>query len=215
MAAPRALVIIGAGGQGREMLDTIEALNRLEPTWSFLGFLADDDRSADLVAARGAEILGRVDRLADLDAAYLIGIGDPAVRRAADAVAASAGREPATIVHPSAQVGSQVRLGAGAYVGPNAVVTTNVAVGRHTIVNIGASLSHDVVVGDFVTIGPGSHLAGNVTVGDDADVGVGVSVRPRATIGAGTVVGAGAVVVADLGPGVVAAGVPAVPLGPA
>lgn len=63
MAPPRALVIVGAGGQGREMLDTVEALNRIERTWNLLGFLADDERSADLVGARGVSILGPVSRL--------------------------------------------------------------------------------------------------------------------------------------------------------
>jgi sugar O-acyltransferase (sialic acid O-acetyltransferase NeuD family) len=209
---PRPLVIVGAGGQGREMLDTVEALNRVDRTWNFLGFLADDERSADLVEDRGASMLGPVSRLAELDADYVIGIGDPVVRRTVDELATAAGLVPATLVHPSAEVGSQVRFGAGAYVGPNAVLTTNVSVGRHTIVNVGASLSHDVVVGDFVTIGPGCRLAGNVTVGDDADLGVGVIARPGSSIGAVTLVGAGAVVVGDLPGGIVAVGVPAAPL---
>lgn len=214
MTPPRALVIVGAGGQGREMLDTVEALNRVERTWNFLGFLADDERSADLVGARGVSILGPVSRLGQLDADYVIGIGDPAVRRTVDELATAAGRVPATLVHPSAQVGSEVTLGAGAYVAPTAVLTTNVAVGRHTIVNVGASLSHDVVVGDFATIGPGTRLAGNVRVGDDADLGVGVVARPGSTIGGATVVGAGAVVIGDLPAGIVAVGVPAAPLHP-
>lgn len=215
MAPPRALVIVGAGGQGREVLDTVEALNAAAsaPVWDFVGFLADDDRTGALLAARGVAVVGPVDHLRDLDADYVIAIGDPAVRRTVEAIATSAGRRPATLVHPTAQVGSQVTLGPGTYLAPGAVVTTNVRVGRHCIVNVGATLSHDVVVGDFVTIGPGSHLAGNVRVDDDADLGVAVVARPGSVIGAGTVVGAGAVVVADLPPGVVAVGVPAAPLG--
>lgn len=211
MAPTRALVIVGAGGQGREMLDTVEALNAAAPApvWEFRGFLADDDRTGTLLAARGVGVVGPVAHLRDIDADYVIAIGDPVVRRRVDEIATAAGRHPATLVHPSAQVGSQVTLGTGAYVGPGAVLTTNVAVGRHSIVNVGATLSHDVVVGDFVTIGPGSHLAGNVRVDADADLGVGVVARPGATIGAATVVGAGAVVVGDLPPGVVAVGVPA------
>ena len=196
------------------MLDTVDALNAgaPAPVWDFLGFLADDDRSGGLLAVRGVSVIGPVARLRDLDADYVIAIGDPAVRRTVDEVAATAGRRPATLVHPSAQVGSEVTLGSGAYVAPGAVLTTNVTVGRHSIVNVGATLSHDVVVGDFATIGPGSHLAGNVRIGDDADLGVGVVARPGAVIGAGTVVGAGAVVVKNLPPGVVAIGVPAAPV---
>lgn len=211
----RALVIVGAGGQGREALDTVEALNAAAPApvWRFLGFVADDDRTADLLAARGASVLGPVARLADgdLDADVVIAVGDSAVRRRVDEVARSAGRRAATLVHPATRLGSRVVLGEGAYVGPGAVLTTNVAVGRHSIVNVAATLSHDVVVGDFATVGPGSHLAGNVRVGDGVDLGVGVVARPGATIGARTVVGAGSVVIGDLPPDVVAYGVPARP----
>lgn len=216
MVPPRALVIVGAGGQGREVLDTVEALNAAAPApvWDFRGFLADDDRSAALLAARGVGVIGPVEHLHELDADYVIAIGDPAVRRTVDEIATAAGRRPATLVHPTAQVGSRVTLGPGAYLAPAAVLTTNVTVGRHSIVNVAATLSHDVVVGDFATVGPGSHLAGSAQVGDDADLGVGVVVRPGSVIGAGSVVGAGAVVVADLAPGVVAVGVPAAPLRP-
>jgi len=196
----RPLVIVGAGGQGREMRDTVEAVNGVEPTHEFLGFLADE-----------GDVLGPVDQLTELEADYLIGIGDPEARRRVDALAADAGREAPVLVHPSAQVGSDVRLAPGAYLGPGVVITTNVRVGRHTIVNVAATLAHDVVVGDFVTIGPGSHLAGGVCVEHGADLGVGVVVRPGCRIGAGTVVGAGAVVVSDLPDGVVAMGVPAKP----
>ena len=218
MAPPRALVIVGAGGQGREALDTVEALNAAAPApvWRFLGFLVDDDRTAGLLAARGAAVIGPVARLGDggLDpeVEVVVAIGDPGVRRRVADEAAAAGRRAATLVHPSAQVGSQVVLGEGAYVGPGAVLTTNVAVGRHAIVNVAATLSHDVVVGDFATVGPGSHLAGNVHVGAGADLGIGVVARPGSSIGAGTVVGAGAVVVGELPPGVVAYGVPARPV---
>ncbi len=196
------------------MLDTVDALNAgaPAPVWDFLGFLADDDRTGPLLEARGASVVGAVAALSDIDADYVIAIGDTAVRRTVDQIATAAGRRAATLVHPTAQVGSQVTLGPGAYLAPAAVLTTNVTVGRHSIVNVGATLSHDVVVGDFATIGPGSHLAGNVSVGDDADLGVGVVARPGATIGAAAVVGAGAVVIADLAAGVVAVGVPAAPL---
>lgn len=215
MAPPRALVIVGAGGQGREALDTVEALNAVgpAPVWRFLGFLADDDRTADLLAARGAAVIGPVSRLGDgslePDAEVVVAIGDPAVRRRVAEEAAAAGRRAATLVHPSAQVGSQAVLEEGAYVGPAAVLTTNVRVGRHVIVNIAATLSHDVVVGDYATVGPGSHLAGNVRVGDGADLGIGVVARPGSSVGADAVVGAGAVVIGDLPAGVVAYGVPA------
>ena len=35
------LVIVGAGGHAREVLDVVKAMDAIAPTWSFLGFVAE------------------------------------------------------------------------------------------------------------------------------------------------------------------------------
>ena len=103
------LVIIGAGGHGRELLDIVEAMNAVRPTFEFVGFLDDGPGPWDRVQRRGASVLGPVDRLADLDAHYAIGIGPPEARRRIDAIATGSGSEAATLVHPQATIASDVR----------------------------------------------------------------------------------------------------------
>ena len=39
------IIIVGAGGCGREVVNWIEDINKIEPTWNILGFL-DDNRKA-------------------------------------------------------------------------------------------------------------------------------------------------------------------------
>ena len=43
----RDLVIVGAGGHGRETLDIVEAINADALTWNFLGFVDDGEVVAD------------------------------------------------------------------------------------------------------------------------------------------------------------------------
>ena len=43
----RELVIVGGGGHGRETLDIVEAINAVEPTWAFAGFVDDGEIIAD------------------------------------------------------------------------------------------------------------------------------------------------------------------------
>ena len=53
------LVIIGADGFGRVVLDILKAFNAADRQWEFLGF-ADDHKSDDpLIARRDARILRR------------------------------------------------------------------------------------------------------------------------------------------------------------
>lgn len=206
------LVIIGAGGHGREMVDVVEAINRVHPTFDLLGVIDDRGDVQGLLERRGIAVLGGTAVLATTDAAYAIGIGSPSARQEVDRLASITGRSPATLVHPTAVLGSDLRLGAGLFAGAYAQITTNVTVGRQVHLNIGSTVSHDCVVGDFVTLSPGAHVSGNVQLGDYVTLGVGAVVLPGIAIGARTFVGAGAVVIADLPSDITAVGVPARPI---
>lgn len=205
--------MIGAGGHARELLDVVAAINAEAPTWDVVGLLADGEAHPELAARRGFEIIGGVDRLAGIEAHYVIGIGSSKARAAVASKLQTLSCRPATLVHPAAVVGSDVELGAGCCVAAGAVVTTNVVLGEHTHLNVGASVSHDSRLGRCCTVGPGARVAGWVTLGDAVDLGIGAVCRDRVAIGDRTIVGAGAVVVSDLAADVTAAGVPARPIG--
>ena len=120
------IVIVGAGGFGREALDIIEAVNAIELTWDFLGFLDDGNPDNALLARRGAQHLGPSDALGDIDAEYVIGIGSGEVRARIDELATSVGRRSITLMHPSATVGSDVELGEGTIICSQVSITTHV-----------------------------------------------------------------------------------------
>ncbi len=208
---PADLVIIGAGGHGREVLDIVTAVNAVRRTWNFLGFLDDGPVDLGRLDRLGVELLGATDLLPALGAHHVIGIGDGAIRRRVDAVATAAASPAARLVHPLASVGADVELGPGCVLFPGARVTTNVRVGRHTHLNANSVLSHDCSVGDYVTLSPLTAVNGSVTLGDEVYLGTGSSVLPGLSIGAGAMVGAGAVVIGDLPAGCTAVGVPARP----
>jgi sugar O-acyltransferase (sialic acid O-acetyltransferase NeuD family) len=202
------LVIVGAGGHGRETLDIVEARNAVEPTFAFVGFVADH-ADAMLLGRRRADLLGPVDVLRDHRAAYVIGIGTSEARRDLDHRITGWGREAAVLVHPYASRGSDLRIGPGVLLAAGARVTTNVTLGRHTHLNVNAVVSHDSEVGDYVTLSPGVLVNGNVVLGEGAFLGTGAVVLPGRTVGAWARIGAGAVVADDVPPGSTAVGVPA------
>jgi sugar O-acyltransferase (sialic acid O-acetyltransferase NeuD family) len=203
----RSLVIVGAGGHGRETLDVVEAINRVQPTWRVLGFVAEA-ADGDLLARRGVEHLGDLAVLRGADAEYVIGIGSSETRRRIDeALAGDA--VPATLLHPMSTQGSDLRIGRGVIAAAGARITTNVTLGRHTHLNVNAVVSHDAVIGDYVTFSPGVLVNGNATLADGVFLGTGAVVLPGRTIGAWARVGAGAVVTTDVPAGVTAVGTPA------
>ena len=207
----RRLVVLGAGGFARNVLDIVDACNEAGPRWRVVGFVDRGSGGGALLAARGCPRLGSDDVLAALDAEVVVAIADPARRRQLDLHCASLGLRFATIAHPSATVGHGSHFGSGSVLVAGVRVASNVTGGRHVHVNFNSTLGHDVRLGDYVTVFPQCAISGNVTVGDGVVVGSGGVLLPGVRIGEGSTVGAGAVVVGDVRPGATVAGVPARP----
>jgi len=203
------LVIVGAGGHGREILDTVRAINEVAPTWNLQGFVDDSPTHLDRLERLGCELLGSLDWLIANPTTYVLGIGTSAVRRTISDRLGAAGMTAATLVHPNARVGSDTHLGEGVVVFDRSTVTTNVTLGRHTHLNIGCAVQHDSVVGDFVQFSPGVLVNGDCVLGDDVFLGTSAVITRGNTVGSGARVGAGAVVLSDVPAGVLVVGAPA------
>lgn len=210
------VVIIGAGGFGREVLDVIDAINdqwaeSVGQGYEFLGFLDDGSPDLDLLDARGVSHLGPVTKLAELasDVGYLIGIGDGGVRRRLDDYGRSLSHPSPTVVHPSATQGFDVRFGPGTVVCSHVSLTNNIRIGRHVHLNLNCTVGHDVVLGDYVTVSPLVAISGEVTAETGAMFGTGSTINQRVTMGESAILGAGAAAVKDIPAGVTAVGIPA------
>lgn len=210
------VVIIGAGGFGREVLDVIDAINdqwaeSVGQGYEFLGFLDDKRPNLDLLDARGVSHLGPVSKLEYLaaDVGYLIGIGDGAVRRRLDDYGRSLSHPSPAVIHPSSTRGFDVQFGPGTVVCSHVSLTNNIRVGRHVHLNLNCTVGHDVVLGDYVTVSPLVAISGEVTVAAGAMLGTGSSINQRLTVGQSAVLGAGAAAVKDIADGVTAVGIPA------
>jgi sugar O-acyltransferase (sialic acid O-acetyltransferase NeuD family) len=201
------IVIIGAGGFGREVLDVVEAIN-LEyqatgaPKYEVLGFLDDGD----------LDHIGPVGVLADMPGSvgYVIGIGSPHARAAIDEQFAGLRPSP-VLVHPSATMGREVELGPGTVVCAGARLTNHIRLGRHVHVNLNSTIGHDARLDDYVTLSPLVAVSGNVHLEAGAFLGTGVTLNPGVTVGTRGVIGSGAAVLGDVDAGVTAVGVPARP----
>ncbi|MEV4560270.1 NeuD/PglB/VioB family sugar acetyltransferase [Kitasatospora sp. NPDC049285] len=195
------LWIAGAGGVGREALDTAIAAGV-----EVAGFL--DDRLAG-GAVRGLPVRAPADLPSG--ARYLIGIADPAVRARLAELLDGRGGTAATLVHPRAIVAPETELAAGCLVMGGAYVSSDVTLGRHSQVHYNATVGHDSRLGERVTVYPGANVSGAVVLEDDTTVGSAAVVLQGRTIGRAAFVGAAAVVTRDVAPGAVVVGSPARP----
>lgn len=208
------IVVVGAGGFGRETLDVIEALIAVGEPLHILGVIDEDPRAADLaqLAARQIPYLGtEAEWLPGVTGQehYVVAVGAPAVRRRVAVRFADAGLRAATLIHPTAVIGSQSRIGGGVVIASGVQVSTNVTIGAHVHLNPASVIGHDAVLSDFVSVNPGAIVSGNVFVATGALLGAGSVVLQGRAVGADATVGAAACVTKDVETGTTVVGVPA------
>lgn len=214
MTAGHPLVLVGAGGSGREAVEVVRAIGAARPSsaWHLRGFL-DDGAALQGRGVGGVPVLGPLDLAHELpDVSFTLCTGSPANPASRCHVARRLGlpRERyASVVHPSAVLPGTPQIGVGCLLQAGVVATVDVAIGDHVLVMPGAVFTHDDVLEDFVTVGAGVRLAGGVRVGAGAYLGSGVLVREGVTIGAGALIGMGSVVLRDVPPGEIWCGNPA------
>jgi len=181
------LVIVGAGGFGREVFGYATDLG-----WDLAGFI--DDRPSALEGSTiRSEVIGT---FADVDArdfTWLIGVGDPQARRRLAAQVVLQGGVLGQLVHPTAYVARTASLGPGTIVCPFGLVASAAMVGANVVVNTYASIGHDAIVGDATVFSPYATANGNVTLGDAVFLGTSAVVTPGKTIGSQSKISAGTV----------------------
>jgi sugar O-acyltransferase (sialic acid O-acetyltransferase NeuD family) len=204
------VVIVGAGGHGREVLDVFEALNEGTRRYEVLGYIVETGFGTPGELVNGRPILGDFDWLDGHthEVEVICGVGAPELRRRLVQRAAAVGARFCSVVHPSVVRTRWIEVGAGVVIAPGCVLTNQIRIGNHVHVNVGCTIAHDGVLEDFATLAPGVRVCGNVTLEEGCYVGTGANIVERRRIGAWAVVGAGSTIVQDVPPNTTVVGVP-------
>ena len=129
---------------------------------------------------------------------FIVAIGSNGKRRAElSEQLIRLGLEPVSVIHQTAHIGEETRIGKGAQILANVNIGDEVTIGDWCMMHETSSVCHESVVGNGVTIMAGASLMGMVTVKDYATIGGHATVM-KTIIGEGATVGAGATVVKDV-----------------
>ena len=206
------LVIVGAGGFGREMFGTARESVGYGSEFDIKGFLDAKPTALDGFVGY-PPIVGAPDSYVPAeDDVFITALGSIASRRRCVETLEKKGAKFISIIHRTATIGPNVVVGDGSFIAPHVSLTADIAVGRHVSVFHSSSVGHDTVLGEFSHVYAQCSVGGSVKVGDGAVIYPGSVVAPRRKIGDGAVVGAGSAVFVDVDPGITVLGNPAAPL---
>lgn len=206
------IVIVGAGGFGREVLATIKAINRQNHQFTVLGFV--DDNLPVGTRIHDLTVLGSLADLVRINPeGVVVAIGNSRIREAVVAQIDKRVTFP-NIIHPQVmrQDSARIAVGNGNIFCAGTIFTTDIAVGNFCIVNLSCTIGHDAQLADFVSVMPSVNISGGAQIARGAYIGTGAKLIKATTLGAYCKVGAGAVVDADVAPESTVVGIPAKPL---
>jgi len=207
------MLIIGAKGFAKEILQIFKQLNKLSDLFFFDNVTADlPDKLYDQF-----KILKDFDQVQGLftntDNRFVLGVGDPKTRFNMVQKFDSLGGKLTTLISPKTDIGCfNTRIGTGSTLMTGVVITNDIMIGEGCLINLNCTIGHDVEIGRYTELSPGVHVSGNCNIGEFCTLGTGCVILPKVKIGNNVVVGAGAVVVDSVADGQIVVGVPARPI---
>ncbi|KPJ93289.1 MAG: hypothetical protein AMJ53_07595 [Gammaproteobacteria bacterium SG8_11] len=209
MSEESTLILIGAGGHAKVLLDTLNQL----------GFLISGVCDPLQPATGG---LSRLQWYADDDVVLHM---NPSATRLVNAIGSTRdthkrnsiyrkfktnGFHFSSVIHPASCVSHlDIEIGGGFQALAGSVINANVSIGENVLVNTHAVVEHDCTIGSHSHVASGAIVCGGCLVGDNVHIGAGAVIKQGITIGSGSVIASGAVVIEDVQPYSLVAGVPA------
>jgi sugar O-acyltransferase (sialic acid O-acetyltransferase NeuD family) len=204
------IVIIGAGGFGREVLWSIEDSNQKLKKYDVIGFI-DENESLKGKLVNNIPVLGDLNWFSSKDASNvscIVAIGDCKIREKIVKKLKEKNVKFETMIHPSVIHSEFVKFGEGVIIQAGSIITVNVSIGNHVHVNIDSTIGHDCVIEDFVSLAPGVHINGRNSIKKGSYVGTGTVTKEKITIGKDCIIGAGTVLISDVPDNTMFVGVP-------
>lgn len=203
------MVVIGAKGLAKEIIEILKELNELENLY-FFDNLPQNKETAVYNRFPVLKTMEMLEKEIARDPRFTIAIGNPAVRENFYLELNALGGDFTSTISLGAKIGSfDVEIGAGCNIMNNASIANGCAIGKGVLVYHNVQITHDCTVGDFSTLAPGAVLLGGSKIGRATQIGANATILPNISVGDNVVIGAGAVVVKDVPDNMVYAGVPA------
>ena len=198
------LIIVGAGGYAKSVLDSVDHMN-----FKMVGYL--DDVKSQGTYHQGYLVLGNsIECLENpQDYVYFVAIGNNAKRKSWFDKLKKKNLSLINVIDKSALISPAATIGEGSFIGKLAILNHGSSVGDNCVINTRALLEHGCIIKQHVNISTNATLNGDVVCEEGCFVGSGTVINGQLSIGAWALVGSGSVVIRDVKAKTTVVGVPA------
>lgn len=191
------LIIIGAGGLGREAMSLALRIQKNNPDiqWRLKGFITDivgDFYEKDTL---GYDIIGTIkDHKVNDNNVYVFAIADVEFKKKTTKEFTEKGAKFINLISPHAFVAPNVDIGVGNIIQLGAGIAPNTKIGNFVMINAYTTIGHDAEIGDYTTLSSHCDITGYTKLGEGVFLGSHAVICPHAKVGDYARVGAGSIV---------------------
>ena len=194
------LIIVGAGGFGRELLQWIKDINAVKSTWNIKGFIDDNENALDGKAC-DYKVIGTISNWIPSDnEVFALAIADPRTKELVVTKLKERDAQFVDVIHPKAEICEFSEHGEGIVMYPYSSLNPNSKTGNFVTL-LSTGIPHDAVVEDFATISSFCGLTRGVHIGKRAFLADHVCILPERHVGDDAYVGMGSVVIRSVDTG--------------
>lgn len=191
------LIIVGAGGMGRTMYDLAKESSGFGEEFEIAGFI-DDNIEALKDFENYPPLLGTIkDYYPQPGEVFVCSIGGHSRKACIESLLAKGG-EFMSLIHKTARIGSNVKMGRGTLVGTYTTVAADAVLGDFNFVQSMTIIGHDCRIGSWNRIDSQVMMVGGTTIGDNNMIHTGAMINHNVHIGDDCTIGACSFVTMDV-----------------
>lgn len=202
------LIIIGAGGMGRTIFDIARESIGYEKEFKIKGFI-DDNIDALEGFMNYPPVLSTIkEYIPEENDVFTFSIGGTSRRSCIDNLIEKGARF-INLIHSTARIGSNVKLGIGNIIAAYASLGADCEVGNYNMIQSYTVIGHDAKVGDFNRIDTHVTCVGGIVIKNNTTIHTSAVINHKVTVEDNAKVGACSFVIRKVKPGDTVLGVPA------
>lgn len=202
------LIIIGGGSYGREVYNLALECKGYGTEYCVKGFL--DNLYTEVGYENYPPILSKVEEYQPVDDdVFVCAIMDAVIKKKYIDNILSKGGVFHTLIHPSASIWLNTRIGVGCIICDNVHLSCDIQIGDYVTIQTLSTIGHDCIIGNYSHLNCYSFLGGKCEIGECSIINTGAIVHPGKKVGNHCVVGAGSVVLKNVKEGMSVFGNPA------